>query len=147
MRGCPSRSSLWICCMQLPRRSSSFRAISPLSSTYAAERGLGKVCERVKMARTPREKMSMVMSYLDSSSRASRGMYMEAPGALVMVAVLRLGAMRATPRSAILATIPEFKSTFLADRSRWMIGGDWLCRKDRPRATSCRTVHFRPTEM
>ena len=32
---------------------------------------------------------------------------MEAPGALVMVAVLRLGAIRATPRSAILANIPS----------------------------------------
>ena len=72
---------------------------------------------------------------------------MEAPGALVMVAALRLGTMRATPRSAILANMPELRSTFLADRSRWMIGGEWLCRKDRPRATSCRTERFRATGM
>ena len=99
------------------------------------------------MASTPIEKMSILLSYFDSSSSASGGMYMEAPGALVMVAACRLGTRRAIPRSVILATIPVLRSTFLADRSRWMIGGEWLCRKDRPLATSCRMEHFRLTGM
>ena len=72
---------------------------------------------------------------------------MEAPGALVMVAALRLGTMRATPRSAILATMPTLRRTFLADRSRWMMGGEWLCRKDRPLAMSWRMERFRLTGM
>ena len=70
------------------------------------------------MAITPIEKISIVTSYLDLSSRASRGMYIEAPGALVMVAALRAGTRRAIPRSAILATIPGFRRMFLADKSR-----------------------------
>ena len=50
---------------------------------------------------------------------------MAAPGALVMVAAALIrGTIRATPRSAILATMAEFRSTFLADKSRWMMGGE-----------------------
>ena len=61
---------------------------------------------------------------------------MEAPGALVMVETRRCGTMRAMPRSASFATIPSFRRTFLADKSRWMMGGEWLCRNESPRATS-----------
>ena len=95
------------------------------------------------MATTPSEKISIVTSYFDSSSMASGGMYMEAPGALVMVAAFRAGTMRAMPRSAILAVMPAFRRMFLADKSRWMMGGRWLCRKARPLATSSRTERFR----
>ena len=42
---------------------------------------------------------------------------------MVAAALIR-GTIRATPKSAIFATISEFRRTFLADKSRWMTGGD-----------------------
>ena len=67
-----------------------------------------------------------------------------APGPFVMVvATLIRGMIRATPRSAILATIPELRRTFLADKSRWMMGGDRSWRYARPHATLSRIEHFR----
>jgi hypothetical protein len=35
----------------------------------------------------------------------------------------------------ILATIPELRRIFLADKSRWMMDGEWSCRWARPLAT------------
>ena len=53
------------------------------------------------------------------------------PGPFIMAA-LTLGIRRATPRSAIFSIMAEFRSTFAAVRSRWMIGWSRLCRKNRP---------------
>ena len=43
---------------------------------------------------------------------------------VLVAAVLIKGAIRAMPMSAILPTMPKFRRTFLADKSRWMMGGD-----------------------
>ena len=64
------------------------------------------------------------------------------PWKLVMVAAALIrGTIRATSRSA---TSSEVNRTFLADKSRWMMGGDRSWRKARPLATLCSTRHFRP---
>ncbi|CAI8027789.1 hypothetical protein GBAR_LOCUS15820 [Geodia barretti] len=64
----------------------------------------------------------------------------------MVAAALTRGTIRATPRSAILATISESRRTFLADKSRWMTGGDRSWRYARPHATLYSTEHLRAME-
>ena len=57
---------------------------------------------------------------------AAAGVHVDGgPRYLVMVAAALIrGTIRVTPKSAVLATSSEVKSTFMADKSRWMMGGE-----------------------
>ena len=85
----------------------------------------------MKSERCPNEKQSRLVPYLEVSSNASGGMYTIVPGMRDRVRASWPGwklTMRAFPRSVILATMAEFRSTFLAERSLWITGGLRLCR-------------------
>ena len=135
--------------MYLLRLSTSSRGVSrPVAGSWntVGSKLPGNTWIAVKRVRWPNENMSSIGPYLGGSSKASGGMYTIVPGTPLVIVLACwpgwISTIRELPMSAILATIPELISTFLAVRSLWMMAGLRLWRYSNPLATSCRMEHF-----